>query len=64
MVEPAEAGAYLSIRTRVAASDDPSQARLLDAWGILGALSRTVVERAARSVRAYAEDVLADQLAA
>jgi hypothetical protein len=64
LVEPAEAGAYLSIRTRVAATDDRSRARLLDAWGILGALSRTVAERAARSVRAYAEDVLADQLAA
>jgi hypothetical protein len=64
LVEPAEAGAYLSIRTRVAATDNGSRARLLDAWGILGALSRTVAERAARSVRAYAEDALADQLAA
>jgi hypothetical protein len=37
LVEPAaEAGAFLSITTRVAATDDRSRARLLDAWGIVG----------------------------
>lgn len=53
-VAPAgEDRAFLSIATRFAATDDRSRARLLDAWGLVGALNRTLVERAARSVKAY-----------
>jgi hypothetical protein len=56
-VTPAgDAGAYLSIRTRVLGTDPDAHARLLDAWGAVGPLSRCLVQRAARSIRSRAEE--------
>jgi hypothetical protein len=51
----ADAGAHLSIRTRLLGTDAGAHARLLDAWAAVGLLSRGLTRRAARSVRARAE---------
>jgi hypothetical protein len=58
-----ETGSWLTIRTRVTPTDEAAAERLRDAWGVLGALSSVLVERAARAVREYAE-ALEDELAA
>jgi hypothetical protein len=50
-----EAGSWLTIRTCFAPTDEAAAERLRDAWGVLGALSRVLVERAARAVRDSAE---------
>lgn len=56
-VEAAEDGAsYLSVTTRFAPSSEDASDRLHEAWSVLGPLSRTLVERAARSVKTAAED--------
>jgi hypothetical protein len=60
---PSESGSLLTIRTRFSPTDEAAAERLRDAWGVLGALSRVLVERAARAVREYAE-ALEDELAA
>jgi hypothetical protein len=62
-VTPSETGSWLTIRTRFTPTDEAAAARLRDAWGVVRALSRVLVERAARAVRAYA-DALEDELAA
>jgi hypothetical protein len=62
-VTSSEAGSWLTIRTRFTPTDEAAAERLRDAWGVLGALSRVLVERAARAVRAYAE-ALEDEFAA
>jgi hypothetical protein len=67
---PSERGSWLTIRTCFTPTDEAAAERLRDAWGVLGALSRVLVERAARAVRDYAEaledepEALADELAA
>jgi hypothetical protein len=58
-----EPGSWLTIRTCFTPTDAAAAERLRDAWGVLGALSRVLVERAARAVREYAE-ALEDELAA
>ncbi len=58
-----EPGSWLTIQTRFTPTDEAAADRLRDAWGVLGGLSRVLVERAAQSVRAYAE-ALEDELAA
>jgi hypothetical protein len=58
-----ERGSWLTIRTCFTPTDDAAAERLRDAWGVLGALSRVLIERAARAVRDYAE-ALEDELAA
>jgi hypothetical protein len=58
-----ERGSWLTIRTCFAPTDEAAAERLLDAWGVLGALSRVLAERAARAVRSYAE-ALENELAA
>jgi hypothetical protein len=62
-VTSSESGSWLTIRTRFTPTDEAAAERLRDAWGVLGALSRVLVERAARTARAYAE-ALEDELAA
>jgi hypothetical protein len=65
-----EPGSWLTIRTRFTPTDEAAAERLRDAWGVLGALARVLVERAARAVRDYAEaledepEALEDELAA
>jgi hypothetical protein len=49
--------ALLSIVSRFTATDERSRERLLDAWGVVGALSRALVERAAHAVKSYAEQL-------
>jgi hypothetical protein len=58
-----EAGSWLTIRTCFTPTDEAAAERLRDAWGVLGALSGVLVERAARAVREYAE-ALEGELAA
>jgi hypothetical protein len=50
-------GTLLSIVSRFTATDERSRGRLLDAWGVIGALSRVLVERAAHAVKSYAEEL-------
>ena len=50
-------GARLSITSRLAATDDRTAARLLDAWDLIGPVSRALRERAARAVKDYAEQL-------
>jgi hypothetical protein len=65
-----ESGSWLTIRTRFTPTDEAAAERLRDAWGVLGALSRVLAERAARAVSDYAEALedepaaLEDELAA
>jgi hypothetical protein len=65
-----EPGSWLTVRTCFMPTDEAAAERLRDAWGVLGALSRVLVERAARAVRDYAEaledepEALEDELAA
>jgi hypothetical protein len=64
-VRPAgDGGSFLSIATRFTATDDDSRARLLDAWGIVGPLSRSLARRAARTVQARAEAAQQNEMAA
>jgi hypothetical protein len=64
-VRPAAAGgAYLSVSRRFEATDEVSRARLLDAWGLVGALGDTVAHRAAAAVKADAEREPGEILAA
>jgi hypothetical protein len=58
-----EAGSWLTIRTCFTPTDEAAAERLRGSWGVLGALSRVLVERAARAVREYAE-ALEDEVAA
>jgi hypothetical protein len=58
-----EPGSWLTIRTCFTPTDEAAAQRLRDAWGVLGPLSRVLVERAARAVREYAE-TLEDEFAA
>jgi hypothetical protein len=60
-LRPSESGVFLSIATRFTATDAGSRARLLDAWAVIGPLSDAFVEGAARSIKAYADD-LEDEL--
>jgi len=56
-VEPgAEDGSLLSISTHFTPSDVALRARLLDAWPVVKPLADALVRRAARSVKAYAEE--------
>jgi hypothetical protein len=67
---PSGPGTWLTIRTRFTPTDEAAAERLRDAWGVLGALSRLLAERAARAVRDHAEaledepEALEDELAA
>jgi hypothetical protein len=60
-LRPSESGVFLSIATRFTATDAGSRARLLGAWAVIGPLSDALVEGAARSIKAYADD-LEDEL--
>jgi hypothetical protein len=56
-VEPEhEDGSSLTIITRFSATDQPTHERLLDAWPLVNSLARELVERAARTVKEYAEE--------
>ena len=50
-----EHGSALTIVTRFSATDERTHERLLDAWPILGPLTATLAERAARAVKHRAE---------
>lgn len=54
---------YLSVSTRFAATDEFSRKRLLDGWGVIGAFSKVVSQRAVATVKAYL-DHMEDELAA
>jgi hypothetical protein len=56
-LRPSESGVFLSIATRFTATDAGSRARLLDAWAVIGPLCDALVEGAARSIEAYANDL-------
>jgi hypothetical protein len=60
----ADGGSFLSIATRFTATDDDSRARLLDAWGLVGPISRNLARRAARTVQARAEAAQQNEMAA
>jgi hypothetical protein len=64
-VRPAAAGgSYLSVSRRFEATDEVSRARLLDAWGLVGAVGDTIARRAAAAVKADAEREPGETLAA
>jgi hypothetical protein len=64
-VRPAAAGgAYLSVSRRFEATDEVSRARLLDAWGLVGALDDSLARRAVAVVKADAERELGEAVAA
>jgi hypothetical protein len=48
--------ALLTVRTRLAATDEAARGALLDAWGLVGAAVATLAQRHARAVKALAED--------
>jgi hypothetical protein len=52
-----ESDVFLSIATRFTATDAVSRSRLLDAWAGIGPLSGALVKGAARSVKAYVDDL-------
>jgi hypothetical protein len=62
-VEPhGDDGSSLSIATRFSAADESARLSVLDAWALVGPVSATLAERAARSVKAYAERDTYDDL--
>jgi hypothetical protein len=55
-VEPRdEDGSLLSIITRFSAADDNARLQVFDAWALVGPLASNLAERAARTVKDYAE---------
>ncbi len=55
-VEPtSEDSSSLSITTRFSATDEDARVRLLDAWALVGPVASTLADRAARTVKEYAE---------
>jgi hypothetical protein len=62
-VEPGESGTALAIRTRFAATDEASSARLLDAWAVVGPLTGVLTARSAHTVKRYTEDLEDDEQA-
>lgn len=59
-----DGGSFLSSATRFTPTDDDSRARLLDAWGLVGPLSRSLARRAARTVKGRAEAAHQTEIAA
>jgi hypothetical protein len=56
LVKPAsEDSSWLSINTRFSATEEDARVRLLDAWALIGPLASSLADRAARSVKEYAE---------
>ena len=45
----------LSITTRFSAADESARLRVLDAWALVGPVASNLAERAARTVKDYAE---------
>ena len=56
-VAAGEQHTLLSIRTRFTSTDEAANARLLDAWALVGPLTDTLTARAAHSIKAYTEDL-------
>jgi len=50
-----EDGSLLSITTRFSATDESARLRVLDAWALVGPVASNLAERAARTVKDYAE---------